>query len=555
MDMKEDTVSIIPLGGLGEIGKNMMAIKYKQNIIVIDAGLMFPDDAMLGIDLVIPDISYLIENKEIVRGIVLTHGHEDHIGALPYVLRELHVPVYGTKLTLGLLEAKLKESDPSEHFKTRCVKAGDVVNIGPFQVNFIRVSHSIADAVALGIRTPVGTILHTGDFKLDQTPANNQVIDYHKIAELGNEGVLVLMSDSTNADKPGYTPSERLVGEKFDETFRKADERIIIASFASNISRIQQTITCAGRYGRKVAVVGRSMVNVVSIAIDLGYLDIPPGVLVDLDEIQLVPKNETVILTTGSQGEPMSALSRMAASDHNRVEIIPGDTIIISASPIPGNEKLVHRTIDQLFRQGAEVIYESFSGVHVSGHANQEELKLMLNLVKPKFFIPIHGEYRHLIRHAQLAESVGIDPDNIFVAENGHVLEFSDKHGAISGRVTAGRVLVDGLGVGDVGSIVLRDRKHLSQDGILIIVITVSKETGTVIAGPDIVSRGFVYMKESEELLEETKEKLRSILKQCEGEQISEWSGIKSNVREVVGKFLYERTRRRPMILPIIMEV
>jgi ribonuclease J len=553
--MKEDTVSIIPLGGLGEIGKNIMAIKYKQNIMVIDAGLMFPDDAMLGIDLVIPDISYLIENREIVRGIVLTHGHEDHIGALPYILKELHVPVYGTKLTLGLLEAKLKESDSSEHFKTRCVKAGEMVNIGPFQVNFIRVSHSIADAVALGIRTPVGTILHTGDFKLDQTPANNQVIDYHKIAELGNEGVLVLMSDSTNADRPGYTLSERSVGEKFDETFRMAGERIIIASFASNISRIQQAITCAYRYGRKVTVVGRSMVNVVNIAIDLGYLDIPPGVLVDIDEIQLVPKNETVILTTGSQGEPMSALSRMAASDHNRVEIIPGDTIIISASPIPGNEKLVHRTIDQLFRQGAEVIYESFSGVHVSGHACQEELKLMLNLVKPKFFIPVHGEYRHLIRHAQLAESVGISPDNIFVAENGHVLEFSDKRGVISGRVTAGRVLVDGLGVGDVGSIVLRDRKHLSQDGIFIIVITVSKETGTVIAGPDIVSRGFVYMKESEELLEETKEKLRSILNQCECEQITEWAGIKSNVREVVGKFLYERTRRRPMILPIIMEV
>jgi ribonuclease J len=555
MDMKEDTVSIIPLGGLGEIGKNMMAIKYKQNIIVIDAGLMFPDDEMLGIDLVIPDITYLLENKEIVRAIVLTHGHEDHIGALPYVLRELHVPVYGTKLTLGLLEAKLKESDPGEKVKTRCVKAGDVVNIGPFQVNFIRVSHSIADAVALGIKTPVGTILHTGDFKLDQTPANNQVIDYHKIAELGNEGVLVLMSDSTNADRPGFTLSERSVGEKFDETFRKAEERIIIASFASNISRIQQAITCAGRYGRKVAVVGRSMVNVVSIAIDLGYLDIPPGVLVDLDEIQFQPKNETVILTTGSQGEPMSALSRMAASDHNRVEIIPGDTIIISASPIPGNEKLVHRTIDQLFRQGAEVIYESFSGVHVSGHASQEELKLMLNLVKPKFFIPVHGDYRHLIRHAQLAESVGISPDNIFVAENGHVLEFSEKRGVISGRVTAGRVLIDGLGVGDVGSIVLRDRKHLSQDGIFIIVITVSKETGAVIAGPDIVSRGFVYMKEAEGLLEETKERLRSVLKQCEGEQISEWAGIKSNVREVAGKFLYERTRRRPMILPIVMEV
>lgn len=552
---EEQTVSIIPLGGLGEIGKNIMAIKYKQNIMVIDAGLMFPDDEMLGIDLVIPDISWLIENRDMVRGIVVTHGHEDHIGALPYILRELRVPVYGTRLTLGLLEAKLKESGSPEHVKTRCVCAGERLHIGPFQVNFIRVSHSIADAVALGIRTPVGNILHTGDFKLDQTPVNNQVIDYHKIAELGNEGVLVLMSDSTNADRPGYTLSERLVGDKFDENFRKAGERIIITSFASNISRIQQAIKSAEKYGRKIAVVGRSMVNVVNIAMDLGYLDVPPGVLVDLDELQLLPKNETVILTTGSQGEPMSALSRMASCDHNRIEIIPGDTIIISASPIPGNEKLVHRTIDQLFRQGAEVIYESFSGVHVSGHASQEELKLMLNLVKPKFFIPVHGEYRHLIRHAKLARDVGIPPENIFVAENGHVLEFNEDRGTIAGRVTAGRVLVDGLGVGDVGNIVLRDRRHLSQDGIFIIVITVDKETGTVIAGPDVVSRGFVYVRESEELLEETREKLRAILRQCESEQMMGWTGIKSSVREAAAKFLYEKTRRRPMILPIIMEV
>ncbi len=437
--MKEDTVSIIPLGGLGEIGKNIMAIKYKQNIMVIDAGLMFPDDEMLGIDLVIPDITYLIENKELIRGIVLTHGHEDHIGALPYLLRDIQAPIYGTKLTLGMLEAKIKDLNCPGSIRTRCVKAGDTVNLGPFQVSFIRVSHSISDAVALGIKTPVGTILHTGDFKLDQTPVNSQTIDYHKIAELGNEGVLVLMSDSTNADRPGYTMSERLVGEKFDETFRSAKERIIIACFASNIPRIQQAITTAERYNRKVAVVGRSMVNVVSIAMDLGYIDAPPGLLVDLDEIQLYPKGETVILTTGSQGEPMSALSRMAMNDHHRVEIIPGDTIIISASPVPGNEKLVHRTIDQLFRQGADVIYEPFSGVHVSGHAGQEELKLMLNLVKPKFFIPVHGEYRHLIKHARLAEDVGIDPSHIFVAENGHILEFNEERGVIAGRVTAGQ--------------------------------------------------------------------------------------------------------------------
>ncbi len=554
--MKEgNTLTIIPLGGLGEIGKNIMVLKYNKDIIVIDGGLMFPEDEMLGIDLVIPDISYLIENRDQIRGFVLTHGHEDHIGSMPYILREISAPVYGTKLTLGLLDAKLKESNFDQKVKTRCVRPGDSIQLGAFQIQFIRVSHSIPDSVALGIKTPVGTIVHTGDFKLDQTPVDNEKIDYHKFAELGREGVLVLLSDSTNAERPGYTLSERVVGETFNETFHKAKERIIIASFASNIHRIQQAITTASKYRRKVAVAGRSMVNVVNIARELGYLEIPPDTLVDLDEIQFLPKREIVILTTGSQGEPMSALTRMAMCDHKQVEIMPGDTVIISASPIPGNEKMVHRTIDNLLRQGAEVIYESFSGVHVSGHASQEELKLMLNLVRPKFFIPVHGEYRHLIKHAQLAREVGIPPKNIFIVENGQVLEFTPDRGAITGRVTAGNVLVDGLGVGDVGNIVMRDRKQLSRDGIFIVFVTIDKDDGTVVAGPDIVSRGFVYVRESEELLEEAKERVREILKQCELQQTTEWAAIKSYVREAVGKFLYERTRRRPMILPIIIEV
>ncbi len=466
--MKANRLKIIPLGGLGEIGKNIMVLRYKDDMIVIDGGLSFPDDEMLGIDLVIPDITYLVENKEHIKAIILTHGHEDHIGGLPYILRQINVPVYGTKLTLGLLDAKLKESNYADHVKTHCISAGDVIKLGIFQIEFIRVSHSIADAVALGIKTPVGTIVHTGDFKFDQTPLNNQFIDYHKFAELGKAGVLVLMSDSTNAERPGYTFSERVVADTFDETFRNAKERIIIASFASNIHRIQLTISTAARYNRRVAVVGRSMVNVVSIASELGYLEIPEGTLIDLDEILQLPKDKIVILTTGSQGEPMSALTRMAMRDHKRVEIIPGDTVIISASPIPGNEKMVYRTIDHLFRQGAEVIYESVSGVHVSGHASQEELKLMLNLVKPKFFIPVHGEYRHLIKHAQLARDVGIPSENIFVVENGQILEFNRQRGSVAGRVTAGRVLVDGLGVGDVGNIVLRDRRLLSQDGLVI---------------------------------------------------------------------------------------
>ncbi len=552
---KEPKLALIPLGGLGEIGKNMLAVKYENSIIVIDSGLMFPEDEMLGIDVVIPDISYLLDHREMVRGIVLTHGHEDHIGGLPYVLRDLNVPVYGTKLTLGLLQGKLRENNIHNAVKCQVIKPRDVLQLGPFKIEFIKVSHSIPDAVGLAIHTPVGIIVHTGDFKLDQTPVDGVVTDFQKLADLGEQGVLVMLSDSTNVERPGYTMSERVVGLTFDDTFRNAKERIIVATFASNVHRIQQAINSAFKHNRKVAVVGRSMVNVVNIAWELGYLNIPDGVLVELDEILSMPRDKVVIMTTGSQGEPMSALTRMAMADHRRVEIVSGDTVIISATPIPGNEKLVARTIDHLFKQGAEVIYQSVSGVHVSGHASQEELKMMINLVKPKFFVPVHGEYRHLIKHAQLAQEVGVLKENVFVAENGQVLEFTRQSGIVAGRVTAGRVLVDGLGVGDVGNIVLRDRKQLSQDGILIAVLTINKESGQVVAGPDIVSRGFVYVRESEELMDEARNVIRQALEKCEGRKITEWAAIKSNVRDVLGRFLYERTRRRPMILPIIMEV
>jgi len=552
---KEPKLSLIPLGGLGEIGKNMMAVRFGESILIIDCGLMFPEEEMLGIDIVIPDITYLLDNRDSVLGIVLTHGHEDHIGALPYVLRHLNVPVYGTKLTLGLLQGKLKEQNALGEASLHTVKPRDSVQIGPFKVEFIRVSHSIPDAISVAVHTPMGVVFHTGDFKFDLTPVDGQVTDFHRLAQLGEKGVLVLLSDSTNAERPGYTMSERVVGHTFDENFRQATERIIITTFASNVHRLQQAIQAAYKHGRKVAVVGRSMVNVITVAHELGYMDIPEGLLIDLDEANKLPRNKIVILTTGSQGEPMSALTRMALSDHRQVDIMPGDTIIISATPIPGNEKLVARIIDQLFKQGARVIYELASDIHVSGHPNQEELKLMLNLIRPKFFVPVHGEYRMLIKHAELAKDVGILPENIFVAENGHVLEFSRRSGRMTGRVAAGRVLVDGLGVGDVGNIVLKDRKQLSQDGILIVVLTIDHDTGEVVAGPDIVSRGFVYVRESEQLLEEAKTRVKSALGKCSGKGVSEWSSIKSQVRDALGKFLYEKTRRRPMVLPIIMEI
>lgn len=553
---EQNKLLIIPLGGMGEIGKNMTVIQYGKEILLIDSGLMFPEEEMLGIDIVIPDITYLIENKEYIKGILITHGHEDHIGALPYVLQQINAPLYGTKLTLGLVEGKLRETKlKKSNISMNVIKPPTTVKIGSFTVDFISVNHSIPDAVGLAIHTPVGIICHTGDFKLDQTPVNGEKADLHKFAELGSKGVLVLMSDSTNAEREGYTMSEKVVGSTIEDIFRTSEDRIIVATFASNIHRIQQIFDAAYKNDRKVAVIGRSMVNVVNTALELGYLTVAKSLLMDLDELNRLPKEKVVIITTGSQGEPMSALTRMAMSEHKKVEIMPGDTVLISASPIPGNEKFVARTIDHLFRQGANVIYEAISGVHVSGHASQEELKLMLNLVRPKFFIPIHGEYRHLIHHAQLAAEVGIPPENILIAENGRVLEFTKDSGKISGRVTAGKVLVDGLGVGDVGNIVLRDRRQLSQDGILIVVVTIDKETTEVIAGPDIISRGFVYVRESEELMEQAREKVKQALRKCIEEDISEWSTIKSQVREHLGKFLFEQTRRRPMILPIIMEV
>lgn len=554
MAKSQNKVQIIPLGGLGEIGKNMTVFRYGDDIILVDAGLMFPEDDMLGIDLVIPDITYLIENKDKVKAIFLTHGHEDHIGALPYVLKQLDVPVYGTALTLGILQGRLKENGvSSESFVT--IKPGDRVTVGSFRLDFIRVNHSIPDAVSIAINTPIGTIIHTGDFKIDHTPVDGQVTEFSKFAEYGDRGVLALLADSTNAERPGFTPSERMVGKTFDDEFRYAKNRIIVATFSSNVHRIQQVIDAAVKYDRKVAVIGRSMINVVSIAREMGYLTAPDGVLIDIDETSNYTADKIVIITTGSQGEPMSALTRMAMNDHKKVDIMPGDTVIISATPIPGNEKLVSRTIDLLYKLGADVIYEKSNGVHVSGHASQEEIKLIHNLVRPKFFIPVHGEFRHLIKHASIAKSLGMPSENIVIAENGSVIEITRNSAAINGKVTAGKVLVDGLGVGDVGNIVLRDRRQLSQDGIMIVVVTIDKESCHVVAGPDIVSRGFVYVREAEDLMEEARDKVQAALDRCEENGVSEWSVIKSTVRDALGRFLYEKTRRRPMILPIIMEI
>ena len=547
-------LQIIPLGGLGEIGKNMTVIRVDDEILVIDSGLMFPDEDMLGIDLVIPDISYLIENKDKIKAIVLTHGHEDHIGALPYVLKKINVPVYGTRLTLGILEGRLKENGVDSS-NLHSVMQGDIINVGCFSVGFIRVNHSIPDAVGLSIKTPVGMIVHTGDFKLDYTPIDGKMTDFRRFSDLGNRGVLVLMADSTNSEREGHTPSERTVGAAFDRAFHNARGRIIVATFSSNVHRIQQVIDTAVRYKRHVAVLGRSMVNVVNISLELGYITAPEGTIVDIDEIHNYRMEQMVIITTGSQGEPMSALTRMSMSDHRKVGIVPGDTVIISATPIPGNEKLVSKTIDNLMKLGANVIYGRNQGIHVSGHASREELKLMHNLVRPKFFIPVHGEYHHLVQHARLARELGMPKENIFISENGHILEFTRDKGQVAGKVTAGMVMVDGLGVGDVGNIVLRDRRQLSQDGILIVVVTMNKQTHRVVAGPDIVSRGFVYVRESEALMDEATARVQQALDRCEDEKVKEWAAIKSNVRDALGRYLFEKTRRRPMILPIIMEV
>lgn len=551
---KQSKLQIIPLGGLGEIGKNMTVIRYDDEMILIDAGLMFPDEDMLGIDLVIPDITYLLENQDKLKAIFLTHGHEDHIGALPYVLRQLSVPVYGTRLTLGILEGRLQENGVDSG-NLKAISAGESVNAGCFNVGFIRVNHSIPDAVGFAIRTPLGMIVHTGDFKLDYTPIDGNMTDFRRFSDLGNKGVLVMMADSTNAERDGHTPSEKMVGTAFEKAFRNARKRIIVATFSSNVHRIQQVIDTAVAHKRKVAVLGRSMVNVVGISLELGYINAPEGTIIDIDEINRYTPEQLVIVTTGSQGEPMSALTRMANSDHRKVTIDPGDTIVISASPIPGNEKLVSRTIDNLMKLGANVIYGKGEGVHVSGHASQEELKLMHNLVRPQYFIPVHGEYRHLVTHAKLAESLGMPKENIFIGENGQIIEFTKDGAGFGGKVTAGRVLIDGLGVGDVGNIVLRDRRQLSQDGIIIVVLTMDGETGEVVAGPDIVSRGFVYVRESEELMEEARMRVETALDRCLDGRNVEWSAIKSGIRDALSRYLYEKTRRRPMILPIIMEV
>ncbi|SHE89542.1 ribonuclease J [Clostridium fallax] len=546
---------IIPLGGLNEIGKNLTAIEFKDDIVVIDCGLKFPEEDMFGIDIVIPDISYLLKNRDKVRGIFLTHGHEDHIGALPYILKQLNVPVYGTKLTLGILETKLKEHGLLSTTELHRVSPRDIIKLNSVSIEFIKTNHSIADSVAIAIHTPLGAILHTGDFKIDYTPIDGEVMDFARFAELGKKGVLAMLADSTNVERPGYTMSERTVGENFTRIFSKAKGRIIVATFASNIHRIQQIITAAEEYGRKIAVSGRSMENIVQVAIELGYLTMDKDSLVSVDNISKYPNNKIVVITTGSQGEPMSALARMASSEHKKLNIQEGDMVILSASPIPGNEKLVSKVINQLFKKGAEVIYEALADVHVSGHACQEELKLMHSLVKPKFFIPVHGEYRHLKQHGELAIKLGLAPKNVMIADNGDVIELSRDSIRKSGTVTSGQVFVDGLGVGDVGNIVLRDRKHLSQDGILTVVVTISKENASVIAGPDIISRGFVYVRESEDLMDEAREIVKSVLKECEQNKITDWATMKSSIKESLRTYLYEKTKRKPMILPIIMEI
>ncbi len=555
MSKNKKKLKIIPLGGLGEIGKNITAFEYGEDIVIVDCGLAFPEDEMLGIDLVIPDVTYLTKNRDKVKGIVITHGHEDHIGALPYVLKDINVPVFGTKLALGLVQYKLEEHGMINDVILQTVMQGQTIELGVFKVELIRSTHSIADSVALAIHTPVGVIVHTSDFKIDYTPIEGEPMDLARLAELGKNGVLLLMSDSTNVEREGYTMSERTVGESFEEIFMNAKSRILVATFASNVHRVQQVVNASVKFGRKVAICGRSMINVVKVAMDLGYLNVPEGLIVDIDNIDKYPQERLVIITTGSQGEPMSALSRMAASEHKKVEIVPGDLVIISANPIPGNEKFVSKVINDLFKKGADVIYEALADIHVSGHACQEELKLIQCLVKPKFFMPVHGEYRHLKQHANLAHKLGMPMDRIFIMDIGKVLELTADSAKINGNVTSGKVLVDGLGVGDVGNIVLRDRKHLSQDGLIVVVITLESESGTLVAGPDIISRGFVYVRESEDLMDKVKDVTRAALQKCEEKKKNDWASKKNIIKDTLRDYLYEKTKRKPMILPIIMEV
>jgi len=547
-------VRLVSLGGVGEIGKNMFAFEYDQEIVVIDGGLKFPEEDMLGVDIVIPDTSYLVENKEKISAFLITHGHEDHIGGLPYILKQIPKPVYGTKLTLGLLEGKLREKGMLADCELNQIHPGMKLQVSKhIEAEFFKVNHSIPDTVGICLRTPAGLIVHSGDFKIDHTPVDGQVMDFSRLARFGDEGVLAAMIDSTNAERPGFTQSETTVGETIAEVLREATGRVLLATFASNVHRIQQVIDAAAKYKRKVAVNGRSMVNVVGIAMEMGYLKDSHNVLTDLDGIKKLPPHKVVLLTTGSQGEPMSALSRIANSEHRRLEILPGDTVIFAANPIPGNEKFVSRTVDNLFRLGADVIYESVSGTHVSGHASQEEIKLMLSLLRPKYALPIHGEYRHCIHFKKLALNMGIPEKNIPILKIGEMWELSADAAKHVSTVPSGQVLVDGLGIGDVGNIVLRDRKQLSMDGIMVVVMSLEKGSGKLLSGPDIVSRGFVYVRESEDLMSESRKVVRKFL--TENGTNHEWSVIKSGIRDVLGKFLYDKTRRHPMIIPIIMEV
>jgi ribonuclease J len=553
-------IRLIPLGGLGEVGKNMMVLEYGDEILIIDVGVMFPDDEMYGVDLVIPDTSYLVDKKSRIRGILITHGHEDHVGALPYILPMLDFPpVFATRLTQGLIQVKLKEHRLLDKATINVITPGDELKIGSSVIEFFRVNHSIPDAVGLAIRTPLGIIVHTGDYKFDYTPIDGKPADFGKLGSLGNEGVLLMMGDSTRVETPGYTPSERVINDSFDKIFANAPGRIMLATFASLISRVQQVADTASRYDRFIALVGRSMVNNVQMAMELGYLDIPPGMLIRAEDINKFRPEQIVIICTGSQGEPTSALTRIANQDHRLIRIQRGDTVILSATPVPGNEKMVHRTINNLFRQGAEVFYQGISNVHVSGHGAQEELKLMLSLIRPKFFVPVHGEYRQLVLHAKLGYSLGIPNENIVVAEDGDVIEVTTDTIKTVGHLSSGNVFVDGLSVGDVGQIVLRDRKVLSQDGILMAVLTVDKETGQPIAGPDIVSRGFVYMRDAEELLESARVRVLESFADLNSHGLnghtSDWAFVKDKIKYTLSEFLYEKTHRRPMIIPVVMEV
>lgn len=548
-------LKIIPLGGLGEIGKNLTVYEYGQDIVVVDCGLGFPDEELYGVDVVIPDIAYLKQNKDRIRGIVITHGHEDHIGALPYVMRELDVPIYATPLTAGIIELKLEEHDLLYNTQIFTKRAGDRFKLGCFEIEFIHVNHSIADSVALAIRTPVGVVIHTGDFKIDVTPVQGEMIDLARLGQLGKQGVLALLSDSTNVERPGHTESERKVADKFDELFKGCDKRIIVTTFASNVQRIQQIVNVAAKYKRKVAVTGRSMENMIRVAMELGYMDIPEGVLMDLTQIKGQPKNRTVIISTGSQGESMSALYRMAFSEHKQINIDANDRIIISASAIPGNETTISRVIDELFHKGAEVIYDRHTDLHVSGHASQEEQKLMLALTKPRFFVPVHGEYRMLCKHAEIAHTMGISPNHTVIAENGSVIELSRKTAKIADHVQAGRVFVDGSRVGDVGSVVLRDRKHLAEDGMIVVTIALSSLDNSLVGGPDVLTRGFIYEKDSEDLIEEVKRVVHESLASCRHQKITDANGIKNKIRTNLTGYLYKTTKRSPMILPMIISI